>query len=174
MDKKYIGTLLVLAVVLTCFSGGCNRGPQKPPGMPDLFPCKITITQEGTPLAGGAVVLFPKSGGSNGWNTEGVTNANGVADLKTHLEFQGAPAGDYVVLVTKTEMSPSAWPIDPPADPVAKEDWYNGKAAEKRTTYRLVKPEFGDSKKTPHSITIAKGKNEASFDVGEPTKEEMK
>jgi len=171
--NHYYFTLFLL-LVTTCLPSGCNKGPQKPSGLPELFPCQITITQEGTLLEGAAVVLFPKSGGSNGWNTEGVTNAKGVAELKTHLEFKGAPAGDYVVLVTKTELSPSAWPIDPPKDPVEKEEWYNGKAAEKRINYRFIKPEFGDAKKTPHSITITKGKNEATFDVGEPIKEEIK
>jgi len=29
-------------------------------------------------------------------------------------------------------------------------------------------------KTSPHTITISKGKNEATFDVGEPIKEEIK
>ena len=165
--------IIVLLLAASCFCIGCNRGPQKPPGFPELFPCKITITQGGQPLEGASVVLFPKSGGSSGWNTEGVTNAQGIAELNTHLEFRGAPVGDYVVRVSKTEITPSAWPIDPPQDSIEREKWYNCKAEEKRTTYRLVKAEFGDQR-TPHSITIDRGKNEATFDVGEAIKEEKR
>jgi len=146
--------------------------------MPDLHPCQITITQEDVPLEGASVTLFPKTGGSNGWNTVGLTNANGVAEMKTHNDFKGAPAGEYVVMVTKTERSHGSVPDEPPyshkENPMEYEKWLQAKNAEKRITYRLVKPEFNDANKTPHTITITKGKNEAAFDVGEPIKEEMK
>ena len=165
-------TVLVL-IVAVGFTTGCG-GQKKPPGMPDLFPCKITITQEGTPLEGATVTLFPKTGGSNGWNTVGLTNANGVAEMKTQVDFKGAPVGEYVVRVTKTDISPSAFPEKAPTDPVEYEKWYQGSSVEKRITYRLVKAEFDDMRRTPHFITIDKGKNEATFDVGEPIKEEIR
>jgi len=167
------GKFLVLLTVTFCFCSGC-AGQKKPDGMPDLFPCQITITQNGTPLEGAAVIIFPKTGGSNGWNTTGLTNANGVAELMTHNDFKGAPAGEYVVMVTKTELSPSAVPDKAPTDPVEYEKWDMVKRSETRTTYRLVKAEFGVANLTPHSITVSQGKNEATFDVGEPIKEEMK
>jgi hypothetical protein len=174
MNKNYFSILTVFTVFLSCFSIGCDRGPQKPKDFPDLFPCKITITQGGSPLEGALVFLSPKSGVSNGWNTEGKTDSKGVADLKTHVDFKGAPAGDYVVRISKTELSPSSVSEIEPKDPVEYDKWDRAKRAEKRTMYNLVKTEFNDAKKTPHFITISKGKNEAAFDVGEPIKDEIK
>jgi len=174
MDKKQFRTLTTVLVLASCLCSGCGQGPQKPKGFPEVFSCKITIKQGDSPLEGALVVLFPKSGVGNGWNTDGLTNAKGVAELKTHVDFKGAPAGDYVVMVTKTELSPGDAPDIAPTDPVEYEKWHLIKIAEKRIRYNLVKPEFGDMKKTPHTITITKGKNEATFDVGEPIKEEIK
>lgn len=173
MYQKLFRIIIVLMVAAPCFCSGCG-GPKKPPGMPDLYPCIITITQGGSPLEGARVLLFPKTGGSNGWNTDGLTNAKGVAELKTNVDFKGAPAGEYVVMVSKTELSPGDAPDVAPTDPVEFEKWHNIKLAEKRVRYNLVKPEFGDAKKTPHSITIAKGKNEATFDVGEAIQDVVK
>ncbi len=174
MTKKSCPIIIILAFVTAFCLSGCNRGPQKPKGMPDLYPCKITITQGGKPLEGAAVVLTPKSGLSNGWNTEGATDADGIAEIKTHVDFKGAPEGEFIVRVSKTELSPSSVPDKAPTDPVEYEKWDMAKRAEKRVAFRFVKPEFDDPKKTPHKITISKGKNEAAFDVGEPIKDEIK
>ena len=174
MRQQFFKITIVLAIAVLCFCVGCDKGPQKPKDMPDLFPCVITITQGNVPLEGALVVLTPKSGVSNGWSTDGVTNAKGVVELKTHGDFKGVPPGEFLVLVTKTELSPSDLGDIAPTDPVKYEEWHLGKLAEKRITYRLVKPEFGNAKTTPHSITISKESNKATFDVGEPIKEEIK
>ncbi len=169
-NLKYYALLFLAVAVLS----GCNRGPAKPKGLPELFPCSITITQSGKPLEGALVTLVPKSGRSNGWNTNGRTDVDGVAELKTQVNFDGAPAGEYVVRVSKNELSPSSVSTVAPADPIEYQKWYAVKRTEKLASIRLVKPEFDDVKKTPHKITITKGKNEATFDVGEPIKEEIK
>ena len=142
--------------------------------MPDLYSCNITITQGGVPLEGALVKLEPKQGGSIGWNSDGKTDTKGIAHVATGIDFKGVPLGEYVVRVSKTEISPSEFPDIPPKDPAEYDKWRTGVQNEKRITYNLVKPEFNDAKMTPHSITITKGKNEAAFDVGEPIKEEIK
>jgi len=142
--------------------------------MPDLYPCSITIKQGGAPLVGAVVSLRQKQGESIGWNTEGITDSRGVAHIATGIDFKGAPAGEYSVVVSKTEMAPSKFSPHAPEDPAEAEKWYNESIAEKRMMYRLVKAEFSDAKTTPHSITITKGKNTATFDVGEPVQEEIK
>lgn len=168
--QKLSVVFLVLGFVL---HGGCDRGPAKPKNMPELFPCRITITQAGNPLEGAAVVLAPMSG-NTAWISQGATDAQGVAEIKTHVDFKGVPEGEYAVRVSKVEMTPSAVSDKAPTDPVEYVEWDKVKRTEKRLTYRYVKPEFDDSKKTPHKITITQGKNEATFDVGEPIKEEVK
>ena len=156
-----------------CVLTGC-QGKKRPDGLPELFPCVITIIQEGQPLDGALVQLIPESGGT-GWTVSGKTGTNGKANISTHADFAGAPAGTYKVLVSKTEMSPSQFTEpaqDAPQD--EKTAYYNNISSEKRIKYTLVKPEFDDAKKTPLSITVAKGKNEATFDVGEAIKEETR
>ena len=171
-SKYSVAAILVALFILS----GCNHAPKKPANMPDLYSCKIAITQEEKPLKGAVVRLEPKTGGSIGWRCDGKTNAKGVAEIATGIDFKGVPEGEYVVCVSKTELEPSAFPDKAPTDPVEREKWRVGVNAEAitRKTYRYVKPEFNDAKKTSHSITIVKGKNEATFDVGEPIKEEVK
>jgi len=164
---------LAITLILCVFSG-CQ--PQnRPDGLPDLFPCAITITQGSQPLEGALVRLISEDG-SSAWTISGKTDARGVAKISTHTGFAGAPAGTFKVLVSKTEMSPSQFPeLAKNASPAERAERANQISMEKRTRYNVVKLEFDDVKKTPHSITIAKGgKNDATFDVGEPIKEEVK
>jgi len=172
---KLNSNLLLLPGLLLAltFLSGCDQ-KAKPAGMPDLYPCSITITQGGGPLQGALVRLEPKQGGNIGWGVDGRTNARGVAQIATGIDFKGAPAGEYFVLVSKTEMAPSKFSPTSPEDPAEAAKWYNDSINEKRAIYRLVKAEFDNTKTTTLSITIAKGKNNATFDVGEPVKEEIK
>lgn len=169
--KKFFATTCFFAFLL--FFQGCG-GPPKPDGLPDLYPCSITVTQENQPLAGALITLVPKTGGSLNWAVDGTTNANGVAEIKTAANFKGAPAGDYIVRISKTELSPSAVSETAPSDPVEYDKWVRAKSSEVRIATRMVKEEFDDVKKTPHSITVAQGKNEATFDVGEAIQEEIR
>ena len=92
----------------------------------------------------------------------------------TGVDYKGVPAGEYVVLVSKTELSPSEVGDLAPKDPNEFDHWREARQKEKRVTYTFVKPEFGNVKTSPLSITISKGKNEAAFDVGEPIRDEIK
>ena len=164
--------LLALTLVL-CVLSGC-QGEKRPDGLPELFPCVITIIQGGQPLEGADIRLVPEDR-QLGWTSNGKTDASGKAKISTHTGFAGAPAGTFKVLVSKMEMSPSQVPeITKDASPAERAEYANKISAEKRIRYTLVKREFDDVKATPHSITIAIGKNEATFDVGEAIKEEMK
>jgi len=111
--------------------------------LPDLFPCKITITQGGRPLEDATVQLVPEKDAFDfdfPWYIIGKTDANGTAKIFTHTDHAGAPAGKFKVLVSKID---------------------------EESSMRYVKAEYGDLAKTPHSITITRGINEATFDVGE-------
>jgi len=163
---------LALTLVL-CLISGCKQKP-RPDGFPDLYPCTITITQEGKPLEGADVRLMPESGTAL-WITAGKTNASGVAKLSTHADYVGAPAGTYKVLVSKYVTAPSQYPVpakDASGDEVSA--WRAKVAVEVCPVTRHVKPEFDDVKMTPHSITITKGSNKGTFDVGEAIQEEVK
>ena len=93
---------LCAALVASCFlTFGCGGKP-KPDGMPDLYKTTIVVTQNGAPLADAALSL-QSDDPSLKWAVGGKTDANGRAELTTHGDFKGAPAGTYRVGVVKME-----------------------------------------------------------------------
>ena len=80
-------------------SSGCG-GPERPAGLPPLFPVSLTVTQEGTPLADATIALRCAEN-SMTWTIGGRTGDNGVVVLWTHGRFRGAPAGTFKVTISK-------------------------------------------------------------------------
>ena len=166
--------LFIITLFAVCFFTGCPKDTN-PDGFPPLYPCEITITQGGQPLAGAKLRLVPESGAFQ-WNIDGSTNANGVATITTHTSKPGAPAGTYKVLVSKTAMSPSKYP-DPPAGASKQEIEEHRQlvmSEQGRKMIQYVDPKYGEVSQTPHSISIVKGKNRGSFDVGDAVSIELK
>jgi len=157
--------IFIVTVLAVCVFAGCG-GPPRPAGLPPLFPCDITIIQEGQPLEGALVRLIPESGVSE-WAISGKTNANGVAIISTAL-FRGAPEGTFKVLVSKTDVTPSQHTEPEDINSPEWEGWNALVVTERRHTVMFVKPEYDQVRTTPHSITITKGRNQQTFDVGEP------
>jgi len=159
--RRLIGAALVL-----CAFSGCG-GSERPDGLPPLHPCEITITQGGNPL-GGASVRLVRDDGTSAWPITGRTDSSGVAKITSHAQFAGAPEGTFKVLVSKTEMEPSKYTQPAKDAPQAEWDEYLGATTtEVRRRIAYVEPQYDDVKAAPHSITIVKGKNKATFDVGE-------
>jgi len=161
--------LFVALLLVVCVLSGCQE--KRPAGMPVLYPCEVTITQGGAPLGDADVNLMPEVGSSQ-WVISGHTDANGVTKIMTHGKYSGAPAGPFKVLVSKTLPVPSKYP-EPGPNGTSEEwtQWSDLTRSEYRPPVRYVKPEYADVSQTPHSITISKGKNSATFDVGEAIEE---
>jgi len=79
---------------------GCG-GEKRPDGFPPIYPVTIHVTQEGEPLEGASVALVAPDG-SVPWVVGGTTGADGKVKLRTHGQFDGAPAGKYNVQISKT------------------------------------------------------------------------
>ncbi|MDR2754783.1 MAG: prealbumin-like fold domain-containing protein [Planctomycetaceae bacterium] len=157
--------LITLIFVISGFLTGCSNNSQ-PSDLPKLFPCKVTITQEGKPLEGATVTLFSKTPpeGRN-WIISGKTNANGIAELVTQPYFSGAPEGEYKLLIGKTETDDSEVPSFE-KDPKAFEKWTE-KTKGIVPTYSLINPDWNNKQKTPCEVKITKDQtNTATFDVG--------
>ena len=91
--------LLYFIFVLTVFFG-C-QGEYRPPGLPKLMPCAVTVIDiDGTPLSGAAITLFSPD---VDWAAVGMTDANGVAEISVNNQFKGAPAGRYKVVIYKRQ-----------------------------------------------------------------------
>ena len=86
---------LCLAALLAVFAG-CKE--DKPADLPDLYPTKVTVTKDGQTIDGASVSLSPESGK---WSASGMTDASGVAAIKTNGKYEGATPGKYKVSVNK-------------------------------------------------------------------------
>ena len=143
---------------------GCG-GKERPEGMPPLAaPVKLTIMQGGQPLADAEVQLCKKDL-SSGWVIGGRTDAHGVATIFTHGEFDGAPEGEYVALVRKTERTEGTATGPEPTDPSERMKWEDRKNASAKE-FSLVNPKYGDILQSDLVVTVS-GKTEKTLDVGD-------
>ena len=163
--------LSLIPLLAVCVLSGC--GEKRPANMPVLHPCTITITQGSSPLVDAVVSLAPVGGGLPQWDSSARTNSSGVATIMTHAKFPGAPAGAFKVLVTKEMQSPPTLPMPPKEADYGEFVAYNAHVST-QPWVRYVEKKYGNANETLHSITITKGKNTATFDVGEAIEEVMK
>lgn len=99
MFKKLM--ILSLTLLLTVCVTACK--PNRPKGCPKLYPCTLKIIQEGEPLGGALVNIYPDDPELARWAMNGRTDANGEVVLMTQT-FTGAPLGSYTVTVSKREV----------------------------------------------------------------------
>ena len=132
---------------------GCGGEP-KPDGFPKLHPVSLTFVQDGEPLEGASVILVPQS--DSKWASGGITDAKGIAVLKTHGKFVGVPAGAYKVRIQKQETGE----VPTSTDSTGLTTY--GTA----TSYDVVPPEYFLPDKTPFAIEVVAGKNNFEFDLG--------
>jgi len=165
MNRALLSILLLLATVLMT---GC--GEKLPPGMPKLYPVIVTVTQEGTPLAGAIVQLIPEDPAHAAWGPGGMTDASGVAVLRTNGPYKGAPLGKYKVVVTKSEIESP--PSPPPRGPgVTREDVGRYQALLNRLkAYNYVETQYGSATDTPLEVEITAKVKNYTFDAGKPIK----
>jgi len=163
MIKNIRFVLIPLCVALIfAVSSGCS-GKKKPPGMPTLYPCEITVIQDDAPLPG-AVINLVSADGSIKWVVGGGTNGQGIAKLFTQGDFPGAPAGNYRVTITKTVLE------DAPTQEQLSNPNYSGPMG---TDYDYVDLQYKSQKSTPLTIEITSGKNTKEFDVGKAIREKV-
>ncbi len=127
-----------------------------PKGFPKIYPCKITLTHEGNPAEGVRVYLFSK-GEKCPWAIAGVTDSNGVAVIKTHGQYVGAPKGTFAVVLEKTETEGNG--ILNELSPVSRDE------VEAVKTYSLVGVDYTATETTPIEIQV-NGKTEQAFEIG--------
>jgi hypothetical protein len=99
--------LACFLTLISCLSCGSST-VEKPDHIPTLTACQITVTYKGTPVEEASVLVAPKDGK---YSAAGITNAQGIATMKTDGLYDGVVSGSFRVTVTKKVQ------IDPPADP---------------------------------------------------------
>jgi len=153
--KKIIISFILVAALMT----GCAKD-NRPSDLPPLYPCAITITQDGSPLVGATVHLVPVAAENAKYQASTVTDEKGKAVLTTY-GFDGVPAGRYKVCVWKTVV-----------EGVTQITNSDGELVNTLgTEYRTVEREYSDATTTPHEIEITNKKMPPhSFDVGQAVK----
>ena len=100
-----ISIALIMFGLLTVTLDGCNR---RPSGMPDVFPCSVTVKNGGEPVAK-AMVTFHREGGNGTVRISGITDAGGKATIVTRLidyKAEGSPSGTFSVTIFKNPEIP--------------------------------------------------------------------
>lgn len=159
MKKNFLfGCPISLIIVLAIFLCGCSE--KKPPGLPNLYPVSIQVTQAGVPLDEATVSLVSVDAGSN-WIIGGLTDTNGKAQLRTYGKYIGAPAGRFKVVVVKQ--------ISEGEKEYVEAMNRNDLAAARKINVKIfscVEDQFGDVKKTPLEIEINKSSKIITVDTG--------
>jgi hypothetical protein len=136
---------LVFFLCLIPLLSGCWDS-SRPSDLPVLYPCTLTLVQEGRGLADAFVMLYPVDSKSR-WVVAGNTDQNGNVLLNTHGKFPGVPAGEYKVVVTKTEQTGQI------------------------EIFSLIEKQYTDVSTTSLTMTVKTGRNAETFNVGKAVRE---
>lgn len=165
---KYGKTLLILAACLV-FCIGCGKG--KPEGMPDLYPVSITITKGATPVADANVFLVPASS-SGSWSVNGITDANGVATIKTSQgdwKQPGAPEGEFNIYITKlAKIEEPEKPADMETNEAAKSEYFAERLKRLEAANKEIPKALTSASTSGLKITVASGsETNETFDLSQ-------
>jgi len=155
-------SLFALALLLP-FAAGCG-GEQRLPGMPPLHPVFITVEQDGSPLADAVVSLLGDDEVTRQWPAGGVTDANGVAQMRTGGRFNGAAAGRFRVTVDKVERPVNPYEAHTESDSPHFQDYLRAQRYIDANTFIVVDPRFS-SNDTPLTIEVVRGQRNYSVDI---------
>jgi hypothetical protein len=135
--KRFLFCFLTVIFCLTVIFG-C--GSRRPPGLPKLTTCELTILySDGSPVENAIVMLYPVEGK---WYSNGKTDTAGIVKVAVNGSFSGAAPGEYKVTVKKQEI---VFPSD--YDP-------NAENSSEAVINNHVADEFMLPNKTPLQITI--------------------
>jgi hypothetical protein len=149
-----ISTLFSLFLLVCFVFAGCQKD-NRPEDLPKLYPCKIAVTQEGTPLEGAGVTLQAINGSGKYQMSSGRTDSTGIASIYTY-GFSGVPLGDYKIIISKISTEGGTQTTDS----------FGGGGVVGAKDYQLVESKFTKDDTTPVKITITEKSNDITIDVG--------
>jgi len=149
-----IGAIVAL-IGTGCSSEGPSKGQQ-------VYPVEGVVKHKGQPVAGADIVFSVKDGSSSSF---GRTDASGHYKLTTRKSNDGAPAGDYLVAITKSEEVPqSATKVIPQEDP--NYNPFVGKAGPAQPPPKPGLPiQYADTKTSGLTARVNAEKNSIDFDL---------
>lgn len=166
------GASVGVALVALLSVAGC--GETRPDGMPETYPTSIIITQDGAPLAGATVVLYPEDSTLTRWPVGATTDETGTAKMTTSTKYAGAPAGKFKVIVNKTVTEGDPVPKHPGKDATREQinEYDRALKTGKFEIFKVVEQKYRTAGTTPLSVEVAaSGENSFTEDVGKAVKE---
>ena len=158
--KKFV-LLAMFFLLLT----GCTE--KRPEGLPKLYPLTITLTQQGKPLPGAAITLFPE-GANIKWACGGTTDEQGNASVRTHGIYNGAPEGTLkmAVFCNFSDAADQLKTLNPESPEYAQllkaHPWYN-----------VVPKSYREQETTPLQIVVKPETNSVTIDIPEKVHEKI-
>ena len=156
-------TVCCASFVFVLVFSGCSS-EKRPPGFPKLYPVSLKVIQEGKPLSEAAVSLR-KADNSMTWSIGGRTDERGIAVLRTHGKFNGAPEGMFKVTVEKVINEGEAEMIQA----LDREDQVAAKRIQVNS-FSFVKDEYNSMEKTPIEIEITRKSKVIEVNAGPAVK----
>lgn len=135
--------------------------------MPDLVPFQARVLQGDQPLDGAHVVF---KGEMYHYLVDGVTNANGIAKMKTNGKFSGIPCDNYRIIVEKIVETPSKYqnePIPSEDNQEAIDELNKKRAEEYRPTHSYVEAKYGNADTSGLTVSVSQS-GQIELKVGEP------
>ncbi|MDO4585829.1 MAG: carboxypeptidase-like regulatory domain-containing protein [Planctomycetia bacterium] len=165
MNLKYC---LLILILIGGMIPGCNK-KQRPEGLPELYPFAIKVIQDGQPLAGANISLVAQDPALMRWPCGGNTNEEGIVKLTTY-GFEGVPAGQFKVLIMKTETIGGVHNAEEAKRQREGEDFG------KEEIFNLIDPIYRDQSTSPFVIDVKASYDNpiSEFDVGEAVKVPIK
>lgn len=157
--KQITGTILSLAFLA---AAGCGGGPE---GGQTVYPVSGTIMMNGAVLSEATVVFSPN--GTEPTAT-GQTDLQGNFQLTTYEFGDGAAAGDYSVIVTKTLAGPASGSSDGGEDAGHEQEADDSAEHSSKPTAEnnLVPAKYSSSDSTPLTAKVtADGDNTFNFEI---------
>jgi len=152
---------LLFCLVLCFIISGCS-GPQKPADLPTLYPCKITVIQDGKPLQDAMVYVRPQDGNLR-FVFGGKTDAKGVAVVKADGQWEGVPEGEFLVSISKI-VTPSD--LETPNETTPLNERRRMQEQATKETKETVDPKYSDLVKTQLRLKVDKKAVQEQYDVG--------
>jgi len=126
--------------------------------MGGTYAMTVKVTQGGTAVEGAMVSLIQLTG--EGHTAVGVTNASGIAAIKSTQSWEGVFPGEYSVTIKKTEVTTSSTP--PPGTEVDRSSSEENAFTVMR---ELLPAKYGNPRTSELKLTQEKKKGSFEFDL---------
>jgi hypothetical protein len=138
----------LVILLATLFLSGC--GEDTDAGRQPVFPVTGTVTMHGAPLAEATVAFAPQAGQLT---AVGKTDAQGKFQLTTYEYGDGAAAGSFRVVISKTMAKPAASSLDS-GDHEAAEKAVSTHDAASEAGNEMVPAQYASSEDTPFTVEV--------------------